>query len=324
MAQSEPILTDDDRAVWGAWMRAAAEHARTQAFARKVERARVAVIEACEWVARHPCPVAPRPRCERVEWQRLDGDAPPDRRARGVQTRRRRHATGRPRLPRRARVRRGARHAPRHRAAPHRADDQRASGSRRPRAAARSCPSTTRARAPGLSEQTFYPLMERDNLTRGLAFIGLRREESRNRDRVVAVRSAGVAAPRGRRGTDRIAGSRWHKAAGTGAATPSRSSAGSTCTPTPRFYDVPLLPVYQCVGLMHRDDPSRIRVAWWLPAGHTADGQVAAAALLPLAVSSAARVDARRADVRVALSDPRPRATMERRRWTGRPAHDRR
>ena len=40
-------------------------------------------------------------------------------------------------------------------------------------------------------------------------------------------------------------------------------------------YDVPLLPVYQCVGLMHRDDPSRIRVAWWLPAGHTADGQVA-------------------------------------------------
>ena len=53
---TEPILRDDDRAVWEAWMRAAAVHGRTQAFARKVERARVAVIEACEWVEQHPVP----------------------------------------------------------------------------------------------------------------------------------------------------------------------------------------------------------------------------------------------------------------------------
>ncbi len=43
---TEPILTDDDRAVWSAWMRAAAEHARTLAHRRRVDAAKRTIDDA--------------------------------------------------------------------------------------------------------------------------------------------------------------------------------------------------------------------------------------------------------------------------------------
>jgi len=51
---SEPILTDDDRAVWSAWMRAAGEHARTRAHARRVDAAK-RIIDAARAAATPWC-----------------------------------------------------------------------------------------------------------------------------------------------------------------------------------------------------------------------------------------------------------------------------
>lgn len=278
MAIEEPVLTDDDRAVWDSWMRAAREHARTQAFARKVERARVAVIEACEWVARHPVPdrtappgasassgkdstvmlhlIAELAGCRHVVavTQQDDLDYPGEHE----------YAAARA-------ARLGiAQHliVPTISARQFIAD-----------AAARGeimCHDDAHTRAAGLSEQTFYPLMERDNATRPLAFLGLRREESKNRDRVAgwAIREAWRRREAGEEGPNSGL-TRWHKGSGHWRCYPVAEFRGIDVYGYAARYDVELLPVYRCVGLMHRDDPSRIRVAWWLPAGHTQDGQVA-------------------------------------------------
>lgn len=37
---------------------------------------------------------------------------------------------------------------------------------------------------------------------------------------------------------------------------------------------IELLPLYRCIGLMHRDEPWRLRKSWWLPGAGAARGQV--------------------------------------------------
>jgi phosphoadenosine phosphosulfate reductase len=39
-------------------------------------------------------------------------------------------------------------------------------------------------------------------------------------------------------------------------------------------HDLPLLPVYKCVALMHREDPSRIRKSWWVGGAANSTGHV--------------------------------------------------
>lgn len=278
MAVEEPVLTDDDRAVWDSWMRAAREHARTQAFARKVERARVAVIEACEWVARHPVPdrtappgasassgkdstvmlhlIAELAGCRHVVavTQQDDLDYPGEHEyvaARAARLGIAQHILTPPMsvlgliadAARRGELR---------------SHDE------------------LHTRASRIPRETFYALLEDDNLTRGLAFLGLRREESKNRDRVAAwaVNEAWRRREAGEEGPNSGL-TRWHKGSGHWRCYPVAEFRGIDVYGYAARYDVELLPVYRCVGLMHRDDPSRIRVDGWIPGGHTQDGQVA-------------------------------------------------
>ena len=177
MAQSEPILTDDDRAVWA---RGCAPPRSTRA--RRPSRARSSgpasrSSRRCEWVARHPVPGRTAPRCERVEWQRLDGDAPPDRRARGCK-----HVvavTQQDDLDYPGEHEFAAERAARLGIAQHlivptisaRVDR----GGRAPR---RDHVLRRRAHAPRALGADVLPADGRDNLTRGLAFLGLRRSRA--------------------------------------------------------------------------------------------------------------------------------------------------
>lgn len=278
MKVQEPILTDDDKAVWDAWMRAAGEHARTRSFARKVERARVAIIEACEWVERHPVPnregpigasassgkdstvmldiIANRAGCKHVVavTQQDDLDYP-----------------GVPEFTAARAARLGIKQ---HLIVPSvSAKEWIAEAAKRGELA---CYDDVHTRAAGLSKNLFYPLMEADNKKRPLAFLGLRREESRNRDRVAswAARDAWERRETQEEGPNSGL-TRWHKGTAHWRCYPLMDFTGIDVYAYAARYDVPLLHVYRCVGLMHREDPSRVRVAWWLPAGHTADGQAA-------------------------------------------------
>jgi 3'-phosphoadenosine 5'-phosphosulfate sulfotransferase (PAPS reductase)/FAD synthetase len=275
---TEPILRDDDRAVWEAWMRAAAVHGRTQAFARKVERARVAVIEACEWVEQHPVPGRTEPPgasmssgkdstvmghliavlagCRHVVavTQQDDLDYPGE------------HEFAAERAARFGMAQ--------HIVSPH--ESVRAQiASAAERGELRSY-DELHTRASRIPRETFFALLEADNLTRPIAFLGLRREESRNRDRVATWASIEAARLRESGGDGPRSGlTRWHKGSGHWRCYPIADFTGLDVYAYAARYDVSLLPVYQCVGLMHRRDPSRIRVDGWVPGGHTADGQVA-------------------------------------------------
>lgn len=278
MPADEPVLRDDDREAWGAWMRAAAVHGRTQAFARKVERARVAVIEACEWVERHPVPGRTQPPGASVSSGK-DSTIMLDLIAARAGCRHVVAVTQQDDLDYPGEHEFAAARAARLGVAQHLIVPTVSARAVIAEAAARGelmSYDDIHTRAAKLSDQTFYPLMEADNRTRPLAFLGLRREESRHRDRVAfwAAREAWARRQDGEDGPN-SGFTRWHKGSEHWRSYPVADFTGIDIYAYASRYDVPLLPVYQCVGLMHRRDPSRIRVAWWLPGGHTADGQVA-------------------------------------------------
>lgn len=302
----EPLLTDRDRAVWDAWTRAALEHSRTQSFRRRVERARVAVVEAVDYAQRIHSPRRPM-----FAWSG------------GKDSTVGAHLVG---------VEAGARGAvdfvsekddldyPGERAyveglaaawgltleviAPPVSPKQWIAD-----AAARGeirAYDDIHSRAAGLSKACFYKLMEASNEGRALVFLGLRREESNRRDGVAdhalfeakqrRAAQAGRALPqkRDRPGArparpvvDLAAGptsglTYWHAGASQWRCLPVAEFRGDT--PSTHGLDVyayavsreiELLPVYRCVGLMHARAPGRVRKSWWLPGGHTATGQVA-------------------------------------------------
>lgn len=113
------------------------------------------------------------------------------------------------------------------------------------------------SRAAGLSKACFYGLMREASATYDGIFLGLRAAESRARKTNRNVRGS----------LYRRANCQW------------------TCTPIADLCDqdiyayalehgVELLSIYRCIGLMHRDEPGRVRKSWWLPGDSASDGSV--------------------------------------------------
>lgn len=303
---AEPILRADDIAAWDAWMRAARVHATTQAHRRRVEAARVACIEAVEWSDRLPPGVTPEAAPGTAPWPR------PNRP--GVSC-----SGGKDSTAMTALVCLDAGLAG-HVEIVSEKDDLDFPGEREyvealasrcgaplrivtptvspaayiAEAAARGelhCAADIHSRVAGLSKECFYALMERDNHTRPLVFLGIRSAES-------GVRKMVVNAARGkrRRANDTLSAGPWGGLPGAPTRGTAYPQSGVTywhagafqwrCVPVGHFTDLDVyayldtrgidpLPVYRCVGLMHRDCPGRVRKSWWLPGGQTARGQVA-------------------------------------------------
>lgn len=273
---SEPILTADDRACWDAWMKGAREHARTQAFRRRVERARAGVVEALSlpgvmsaetkpavsWscgkdstVMTHLiCVEAGAGRAIRVVSEKDDLDYPGER----EYAERYAAAWGldleiiTPAISPAAWVEEAAQ-----------------------RGELRSY-DDIHTRAAGLSKACFYRVMEASNEGRPLVCLGLRREESNIRTHV-ATQAVMAASKRRREGAEgpRSGLTYWHKGASQWRCLPVAEFRALDVYAYLASRDIDPLPVYRCIGLMHRDRPGMIRKSWWLPGGHAADGQVA-------------------------------------------------
>jgi 3'-phosphoadenosine 5'-phosphosulfate sulfotransferase (PAPS reductase)/FAD synthetase len=111
-------------------------------------------------------------------------------------------------------------------------------------------------RAAALSHEAFYGVVE--PATRGRPiFLGLRAEESRGR-----------AMNRYSRGLT------YTKRSGQTVCQPLGDWRALDVYAYAAAHDIPLLPVYQCVALMHRYDPSRVRKSWWVGGAANAHGHV--------------------------------------------------
>lgn len=112
------------------------------------------------------------------------------------------------------------------------------------------------SRAAGLSKECFYGVVE--GYTRGRPImLGLRSEESR-----------------GRKLNRASHGSLYLKRCGQWVATPVVDWTGLDVFAYLLAREIPILPLYQCVALMHASEPWRVRKSWWLPGGAGRHGQV--------------------------------------------------
>ena len=113
------------------------------------------------------------------------------------------------------------------------------------------------ARAAGLSKACFYNVMKDANRGYDAVMLGLRTEESAIRRNLRATR-----------------GRYYELADGSYRVLPIADWKGLDVYAYAISRGIALLPVYQCLGLMHRHDPSKIRKSWWLPGGTAQYGQV--------------------------------------------------
>lgn len=242
----EPRLTAEDHKVWGAWMRAAAVHARTHWFGRRLDQARRVIGDALDsgsgdWA----CMVSAGKDSSvlghlvasmdsSVEWvsEKDDMDYPGEREyVESLAA-----SIGAPVTivePPFSVWERFLEIAPTIGAW----DD-------------------VHGRAADLSAEAFYAVVEGATAGRSI-LLGLRAEESRNRWR-----------------NRRFNGLTYTKKTGQTVCQPLGDWRGLDVYAYAAAHDVPLLPVYQCVALMHRDDPSRVRKSWWYGGSHNADGHV--------------------------------------------------
>lgn len=116
------------------------------------------------------------------------------------------------------------------------------------------------ARSAGLSRACFYRVVEEADRAYGVVMLGLRAEESGIRRHLREHRGR-LYTMRSRNGQTR--------------ALPIADWRGIDVYAYLQAHDVPILPVYRCIGLMHAADPSRLRKSWWLPGAGSARGQVA-------------------------------------------------
>ena len=271
---AEPILTDEDRAVWAEWMEVCEVHARTGAHRRRVDEAVATVREAIDlpevrdaerppsvsWSAGKDSTVMTHLVCvlaglaDRVDVvsEKDDLDYPGEReyveryaRAWGARL----EILTPPVSPREW----IAKHAPdmlSH-------DD-------------------VHSRKAGLSKAVFYGLMEASNAGRGLTMLGLRAEESGIRQMVVRT-SAGKARDRVERKASGPTSdlTYWHAGGRQWRCLPVGKWKGVDVYAYALTHGIELLPVYRCVAFMHREEPDRIRKSWWLPGAHGAEGQIA-------------------------------------------------
>lgn len=113
------------------------------------------------------------------------------------------------------------------------------------------------ARSAGLSKACFYGVMETANKRYDGVALGLRSAESATRRKV-----------RERRG--RV----FELSDGTWRALPIADWKGEEVYAYAFSRGIELLPVYRCLGLMHRDRPWDLRKSWWIPGSHASAGGV--------------------------------------------------
>lgn len=251
----EPRLDAEDRATWAAWERAAAVHARTRAFARRVEAARAAAGRALDRAAArggarpaavmwsggkdstalaHLVAVGLGAGAAELVSEKDDLDYPGERafveglaRAWSARLRVLTPATS------------PAAWLDAHAADLGPADD-------------------LHSRAAALSRACFYDLVEADNAGRPLVLLGLRAEES-----------VGRWANRAARGLV------YERRDGLLVGQPLADWCGLDVYAYHARHGLPLLDVYRCVGFLHRREPWRVRKSWWLPGAAGARGGVA-------------------------------------------------
>lgn len=247
----EPVLQQDDIEVWDTWMRAAAVHAGTRAHARRVDSARGVVERALQvskntsvsWsggkdstALAHLVVVTCGAKSVELMSEKDDLDFPgEDAYVRDLA------ATWGARL-RIVRPDVSPLQWIREHAHEMHAGDE------------------IHARSAGLSRACFYRVVGTADRAYDVVMLGLRAEESGQRRHLRKARGR-LYALRGRNGQTR--------------ALPIADWQGIDVYAYLQAHDVPLLDVYRCVGLLHRDDPSRLRKSWWLPGAGTARGQVA-------------------------------------------------
>lgn len=112
------------------------------------------------------------------------------------------------------------------------------------------------SRASKFSMDSFYSVVEQATVGRSI-FLGLRAEESRGR-----------AMNRGSRGL------LYAKRSGQRVGQPIADWRALDVYAYAEHHGLELLPLYQCVALMHRDDPSRIRKSWWVGGAANASGHI--------------------------------------------------
>jgi 3''-phosphoadenosine 5''-phosphosulfate sulfotransferase (PAPS reductase)/FAD synthetase and related enzymes len=249
MVAQEPVLTADDREVWGTWIATAALHARTQAFKRHVEKSRRVLDDilnttpdaAVSWSAGKDSSVMTHLCCVlhgapwKVYSEKDDLDYP------GEEEYVTRYAREwkldleilRPPI------------SPKQWFIEH-AKEIGPSGE-------------IHARAAGLSKACFYNVMEECNKRHDCSILGLRSEES------------------GIRRHARMAKGLYYQLKTTGRhrAIPISDWSALDVYAYAVAHGIELLPVYRCVAFAHRHEPWMLRKSWWLPGGHAATGSVA-------------------------------------------------
>lgn len=114
------------------------------------------------------------------------------------------------------------------------------------------------SRRSDLSKRFFYPLTREMDEGLELVVLGLRSGES-------AIR----------RGLRERRGRLYQLASGTWRALPIADWSGLDVFAYIASRGIEILPVYRCVGLMHASEPWRIRKSWWVPGSSAQDGKMA-------------------------------------------------
>lgn len=116
--------------------------------------------------------------------------------------------------------------------------------------------------ASGVSKSAFMPVISRIESKYNGVFLGLRAEESKYRNVSRAVRGRLY-----QRNRVSGVGKLW-------TSTPIADWRGLDVYAYAFTHSVPLHPLYRCCAFVHRKDPSRLRLDWWLPGQHGAKGHV--------------------------------------------------
>jgi 3'-phosphoadenosine 5'-phosphosulfate sulfotransferase (PAPS reductase)/FAD synthetase len=111
------------------------------------------------------------------------------------------------------------------------------------------------SRAAGLSKACFYGVVEAYTSTRPI-MLGLRAEEGQGRNK-----------NRAKRGTV------YRKRSDQWVACPLSDWSGIDVYAYLISRQIPILPIYKCVAMMHKSEPWRIRKSWWLPGSSARHGQ---------------------------------------------------
>lgn len=242
---NEPILRADDYAAWASWQRAASLHAKTRAFARRVDAARRVVEQAIElqgstalmWSGGKDSTVMTHLVCVGmgasvpVFSEKDDLDYPGEReyverlaRIWGIDL----TVLVPPVSPASWLAEHGKELGD--------ADD-------------------VHSRAAGLSKACFYNVVESATKDIGTIFLGLRAEESK-----------------GRRMNRKSRGNLYQKKSGQWVCNPLSDWIGLDVFAYAAANDVELLHVYKCIAFMHASEPWHLRKSWWIPGNHAATG----------------------------------------------------